>query len=171
MTKFCESCHTANKDSAKYCSGCKGRFSGVRFSASTVGAEFADSRDASSAMYLPPWKPEPSTGMFKLKSLLVLILVLSAGAFAYWYSTRPEGARLPFWNSSSVLGKGAATPSDNEHPVVVFERRQTLRRRAEGAEPPDASTAAPPAPGNDAAPAKAKVCTETHVALGLCAKK
>ncbi|NUT15076.1 MAG: hypothetical protein HOQ33_11315, partial [Cupriavidus sp.] len=30
MTKYCESCHTANSDSARFCKGCAGKFSGVR---------------------------------------------------------------------------------------------------------------------------------------------
>src|SRR4051794_2066986 len=39
MTKFCESCHTANRDRAKYCRGCAGRFSGIRTAANaTEGA-------------------------------------------------------------------------------------------------------------------------------------
>lgn len=35
MTKYCEACHTANKDRARYCVGCAGKFSGVRTSALT----------------------------------------------------------------------------------------------------------------------------------------
>lgn len=35
MTKFCESCHTANRDRAKYCSGCAGKFSGIRTGATS----------------------------------------------------------------------------------------------------------------------------------------
>ena len=33
MTKYCEVCHTANRDRARYCTGCAGRFGGVRTSA------------------------------------------------------------------------------------------------------------------------------------------
>jgi len=33
MTKYCEACHTPNRDRARICCGCAGRFSGVRFAA------------------------------------------------------------------------------------------------------------------------------------------
>jgi hypothetical protein len=36
MTKFCESCHTANPDRARYCRGCAGKFSGIRTAANVV---------------------------------------------------------------------------------------------------------------------------------------
>jgi len=42
MTKYCESCHTANSDSARYCKGCKGKFSGVRRSAHLSAAADID---------------------------------------------------------------------------------------------------------------------------------
>src|SRR6478752_4446693 len=33
MTKYCDACHAPNRDRARYCRGCAGRFSGVRFDA------------------------------------------------------------------------------------------------------------------------------------------
>src|SRR6476620_7190140 len=35
MTKYCGSCHTANRERAKYCIGCAGRFSGIRSGTTT----------------------------------------------------------------------------------------------------------------------------------------
>ncbi|HYP71869.1 MAG TPA: hypothetical protein VEP93_13360, partial [Variovorax sp.] len=40
MTKYCESCHTANKNYARYCKGCAGVFSGVVTPAHTSGRSF-----------------------------------------------------------------------------------------------------------------------------------
>jgi len=40
MTKFCESCHTANRDRAKYCRGCAGKFSGIRTAANVSAGPF-----------------------------------------------------------------------------------------------------------------------------------
>ena len=43
MTKFCESCHTANRDRARYCRGCAGKFSGIR-TAANVSADAPEGR-------------------------------------------------------------------------------------------------------------------------------
>ncbi|MEJ8856331.1 hypothetical protein WKW79_17250 [Variovorax robiniae] len=177
MTKFCEACHTPNRDSARHCVGCKGRFSGFRFSASTVAAEFADSHEPTTAMYLPPWKPEDepdSGGILKGKGLLVLFVLLVVGAFAYWYALRPEGGRLPsLKNLTTNLGQTTTTPSSEPgRPVVIIEHRATSSRLVEGPAPVDAASAAP-APASVAAPPppKPRPCTEATVALGLCPKR
>ncbi|MEJ8848501.1 hypothetical protein [Variovorax rhizosphaerae] len=174
MTKFCEACHSPNKDSAKHCIGCKGRFSGYRFSANTVASEFADSREASAAMYLPPWKPEPSNGILKGKGLLVLFVLLVVGAFAYWYALRPEGGSLPLKNLTSNLGQKTATPSEPGRPVVIIEHRSTSKQLIESAAPVDAAPAAAPVPASAAAAVaapKERPCTDATVALGLCQKR
>ena len=44
MTKFCESCHTANLDRAKYCRGCAGRFSGIRTAANVAAGALPEER-------------------------------------------------------------------------------------------------------------------------------
>src|SRR3982751_3011561 len=46
MTKFCESCHTANRDRAKYCRGCAGKFSGLRTAANVTETSVAEGRPA-----------------------------------------------------------------------------------------------------------------------------
>ncbi|WP_213955377.1 hypothetical protein [Variovorax sp. dw_954] len=172
MTKFCESCHSANKDNAKYCTGCKGRFSGFRFSANTVAAEFADTREPSTAMYLPPWKPEPNSGIPTGKILLVMFVLLLAGAFAYWYALRPEEGRLPLKGLTTNLGQTTATPSEPARPVVIIEHRATSRRLVEGPPPMDAATAAAPGTATaGATPPRQRPCTEAHVALGLCPRR
>lgn len=91
--KFCEACHTANKDRARYCCGCKGRFSGVRFAANTSASTAPGSLEASSTPPVPtrtlnradPARSQPGkrTG---LRVLFLLLLLL--GAFAYWYSSQ-----------------------------------------------------------------------------------
>ena len=42
MTKFCESCHTANRDRARYCRGCAGKFSGIRTAAHAFAGPITD---------------------------------------------------------------------------------------------------------------------------------
>ena len=42
MTKFCESCHTPNKDSARYCRGCAGKFSEIRTPATAFNSTRRD---------------------------------------------------------------------------------------------------------------------------------
>ena len=49
MTKFCESCHTENRDRAKYCRGCAGRFSGIRTAANVSAAPLPEGRPTRAA--------------------------------------------------------------------------------------------------------------------------
>ncbi|MDM0073798.1 hypothetical protein QTH90_05365 [Variovorax sp. J2P1-59] len=89
--KFCEACHTPNKDRARYCLGCKGKFSGVRFAANTSASTFPDSLEAMSAPPVPTRKLDragraPRAGK-RIGLRVLLLLLVSLGAFAYWYSS------------------------------------------------------------------------------------
>ena len=91
--KFCEACHTANKDRARYCCGCKGRFSGVRFAANTSASTAPGSLEASSTQPVPTRTLNRAdvarshsgrrTGLHVLFLFLLLL-----GAVAYWYSSQ-----------------------------------------------------------------------------------
>jgi len=54
LTKYCDSCHTANKDRARYCHGCAGKFSGLRFDAAAFLPTLPDARAVGA---MPPPRP------------------------------------------------------------------------------------------------------------------
>ena len=122
MTKYCDSCHTANKDRAKYCCCCKGRFSGVRFSAHLSASTLPDSlptQGKTQPSSATPRRGRSSSAPMRA-GMLLIFLVLLLGPFAYWNSSRsPE--RRPLVKSSitppdaiAAPGRGAAVPGEME---------------------------------------------------------
>ena len=58
MTKYCEACHTANKDNARRCVGCAGKFNGVRTPALlSLRAELEERQELASPVDLRPDPP------------------------------------------------------------------------------------------------------------------
>ena len=90
MTKFCESCHTANRDRARYCRGCAGKFSGIR----TPAHAFAG---------VPAEEWAPSTAPVVVKPV-----------------PRPVPARVPFtMPGSGFVAPRARETREPASPVVV----------------------------------------------------
>ena len=81
MTKYCNDCHTANKDRARYCCLCKGRFSGVRFSAHLSASTFPDSLSLQHEALRAPPGPRSRRGRSasaRISLLLIFMLLLLA---------------------------------------------------------------------------------------------
>lgn len=53
MMKFCSSCHTANRDSARFCRGCAGKFSGVQTPANALDSTRRDALGFDAALQPP----------------------------------------------------------------------------------------------------------------------
>ena len=99
MTKYCDACHTPNRDRAKFCRGCAGKFSGIRFDAAAFVATMPDTR----IRLAPPEKaarelrPAPAVDLDPRRSirsrrlpgidislvLLLSFLLLAAASFVY----------------------------------------------------------------------------------------
>lgn len=125
--KYCESCHTANKDRARYCRGCKGRFSGVRFAANTTATAFPDSLEILSAPPVPTRTLNRESesrhgGARKHTGRWVLFLVLLLGAFSYWYANQfPAGWSIIENKISSLPSLSSLWQSSEPDKVVIIE--------------------------------------------------
>lgn len=169
MTKYCNDCHTANKDRAKYCCSCKGRFSGVRFGAHTSAGTFPDSLPA-------PRTPKQMRGRSAptRTSLLVIFLLLLLGPLTYqeesrflaqwslvrnsvataWQRSWASIAAPAPWRSAAARPSAAIAPAPAETPS-----------------PPDAARVAVAARAGETVVPAAIECTDARAALSLCAKE
>ena len=102
MTKYCDACHTPNRDRAKFCRGCAGKFSGIRFDAAAFVATMPDTRTGSRRRKRRRVnsRPAPAVDLDPRRSirsrrppgidislvLLLIFLLLAAAAFVYWHS-------------------------------------------------------------------------------------
>ena len=109
MTKFCSSCHTENRDSARFCRGCTGKFSGIKtpataFDSTRRDAVLVDAPPETgkiSALAAHPQRPSgprrrwlPALAGMDVSVLwLVLALAVLQGSFVLWYWTRPSPSR------------------------------------------------------------------------------
>lgn len=152
MTKFCESCHTPNKDGAKYCVGCDGRFSGIRFAAHTCAVDFPESQRQAArrlADHLDTFGRPRRNG-------LVLLLVLLLGVAAAWDLRRADPALALLRDTA-----GAWTRSASAQVAGAWNG-------GPGADPaPAPPLAVPDAPPSEGA-RREKRCAAAEVALALC---
>lgn len=185
MTKYCDACHSANKDHARYCCVCKGKFSGVRFGAHTSANAFLESRAATQhparAQRLPRVAArQRSRSAPRRTALLAVFLVLLLAPFTYWESKRPSDLWSPVkssidgaWQRSVASIGQAMKPA----PTTLSAERSRLSHQippdtaADGPAPPEAPLATIAAPSSGAAVPAGPACTEVHAALGLCPKK
>ena len=99
MTKFCGACHSPNRDGARHCQCCGGRFSGV-VSGTTVfhildepdagKAAWTASRPVESGVPEPPRETGADNGLAIVRLGIVVTMLL--GAFGAWYWNRPAAA-------------------------------------------------------------------------------
>ena len=179
MTKYCNDCHTANRDRARYCCSCKGRFSGVRFGAHTSASTFPDSLSTPRAA---PRAPRTAQGRSRSTAsrakLLLVFLLLLLGPLTYQESTRIP-AHWPLvrdsvaaaWQRTWTSLAAPATAS-GEADEVVPPPVALAPDPAERPSPPHAAPAAITAPValpvNEPAAAAAAECVEARAALSLC---
>lgn len=104
MTKYCDACHAPNRDRAKFCRGCAGKFSGVRFDAAAFVQTLPDSQAAKSipTQRAPRVKLSLPPGIDISLVLLIIALPLLAGAFVYWHSSRSPVRAPQIQNPSPV---------------------------------------------------------------------
>lgn len=125
MTKYCDACHTANKDHARYCCLCKGKFSGVRFGAHISANAFHDASagqgqaKTSQLSFKAPIRARAHTrrSVPRRTGLLLVFVVLMLGPFTYWDSNRsselwPEvkNSVIGAWHQSVASIDGALRP-------------------------------------------------------------
>lgn len=134
MTKYCHSCHISNRDNARYCRGCAGKFSGRDSRDGGFESTFRDSSaelPTSMRLDLAPPKSVAATrarlalprrigripvphGVDVSIMWLVIVLASMQGAFILWYLNRqsPRGVTVA---QHAVLSKppmtGTATAS------------------------------------------------------------
>jgi hypothetical protein len=192
MTKYCDACHSANSDRAKYCCFCHGRFSGVRFGAHTSASAVADSpppqrpRARARGARLPSTpSPTPTHGRERSISqhsaamragLVLVFLVLLLGPFTHWNSSAPPER----WSSirSSVVSKWdwtAASITENVKPRLTTalaveqpEDDAVGTVTGDGARPADAPSSRAGSRTANSAPTNR--CSEAQAALSLCPK-
>jgi hypothetical protein len=183
--KYCESCHTANKDRARYCSGCKGKFSGVRFAANSTESSFAESHEIISMPPVPSSRVDRSGKRRELhstsrKGLGLFVLLLVAGALAYGYSSLGK-SRIDWpkaGDSIRSFGSSVTTSvSSTVTSLLSSVRGLTVSSEVAVVDAP-APVPAPatrrrnvavPEPVSDGADPKAG-CSEALEALALCPK-
>ena len=89
MTKFCEFCHTANPDRARYCRGCAGKFSGIRTAANVVegSSPAAPPHEAASHDSTEPksYNVKGDKGGQQARPSLSFNVVLLIAALLFWY--------------------------------------------------------------------------------------
>lgn len=151
MTKYCDSCHTANSDRAKYCRFCHGRFSGVRFGAHTSASPLPDSLPAKGETQLSSSAPRPSQRRLSpvtRTGLLLIFLVLLLGPFSHWNdSPTPErwswirSSVSSAWQRSSASIAGIVKPLLAATPAVKQAERNEPARIVSRSEPPSTSPA------------------------------
>lgn len=172
MTKYCDACHSANIDRAKYCCYCHGRFSGVRFGAHTTAGAPSDSlppRGRSRLPSTPARRRERarSTSPAMRAGLLLIFLVLLFGPFTHWNSdASPERWSSVKSSVASAWDWSAASIADTIKPLLT-----SMSPNGQTEPEPDAApltTAAAPAKRSDDAGGKS--CTDAQAALSLCPK-
>lgn len=130
MTKFCESCHTPNRDRARYCCGCAGKFSGIRSGTTTFDTTVSEPRwlQTASPSLLPL-----NAAVLKQKSQraprrigfipvphgvdvsivwLLIVLALLYGAFVFWYLGRSAMSGPTLSSAISSLLQSANLPTE-----------------------------------------------------------
>src|SRR5689334_18057271 len=100
MTKYCDGCHTPNRDKARYCRGCAGKFSGFRFDAAAFVSTLPDA-GASMPMLQPAGQPQmraPTDALTKeLRSGRVEVRAPS---------TTPKVLPVPVWGPLLAISAG-----------------------------------------------------------------
>ena len=152
--KFCEACHTANKDRARYCCGCKGRFSGVRFAANTSASTAPGSLEASSTPPVPTRTLNRSgqarSHSGKRTGLRVLfLLLLLLGAFAYWYSSQLAVGWSTIENAVSSSAASVTSRIDSLRESLASEEVSIVETEVQPAVA--ASSPEPPMPRSEVA--------------------
>ena len=125
MTKFCESCHTANRDRARYCQGCAGRFTGIRTAANvspepmtaTAGMPAAVANDllvVSRTTEKREFARQPVLpgGLDAPVVLLLMAVFLSIAGFVFWYWNRTvERSPAPAREAAAIHWRQAELPA------------------------------------------------------------
>ena len=104
MTKFCSSCHTENRDGARFCRGCTKTFSGIKTPATAFDSTRRDAtlfeasletRRIPAPAILPQGTSEPRRRWLSVLAgvdvsvvWLLLALTVLQGSFVLWYLTR-----------------------------------------------------------------------------------
>lgn len=152
MTKYCDSCHTSNRDRANYCRGCAGKFVGLDLH---DGAYASTSRDAiEPPRSMPPalgapravaqargrpaaprrggWIPVPHGVDGSIVWLLIVLAGLH-GAFILWYLNRPSPraelsarrealVKAPAVSTDCAPPPSAGVPAPTPSPALVVAR-------------------------------------------------
>lgn len=164
MTKYCDACHSANSDRAKYCCYCHGRFSGVRFGAHTSASALSDSllpRGRSRLTSTPAKRRERerSSSPATRTGLLLIFLVLWLGPFTHWNSSAsPERWSSVKSSVASAWKWSAASITDTIKPLLM------------AALPDEQTELDAAAPASRTAHAGGKSCADAQAALSLCPK-
>ena len=129
MTKFCSSCHTENRDGARFCRGCTRRFSGIKTPARAFDSTRRDARLFEASLetrripapaILPQGASEQRwrwlsvlAGVDVSVVWLLLALTVLQGSFVLWYLTRstPSGYLVSPTSTKDERAADSALPA------------------------------------------------------------
>ena len=170
MTKFCESCHTPNKDGAKYCAGCNGRFSGIRFAAHKSAADFPESQPQAAHRLADL----ATLGRPRRNGPVLLLLVLLLGVAAAWDLRRAEPALAQLrdtagaWTRSALARVAGAWNGGPGADAARGPGASLVPASPRSGPAPAPPLAVPDAPPSEDAGRRDKRCAAAQVALALC---
>lgn len=147
MTKYCDACHTANSDRAKYCRVCHGRFSGVRFGAHISASTFPDSLPAPGETSGSPKAPKRGSAAMRT-TLFLVFLVLLLAPFSHWNAgpspepwPRIRNSVASAWQLTSASVAGIVKPLLSATSAIKPAARDEPARMLSRSGPPDAAPA------------------------------